>query len=86
MAEQGARAACEHRRQLSSPRRDGRVAERVDAAVKAVETTVAQPARDRVVRDAQIAQLVDVNHAVLAAREIGHGPSHRGVWADFPAI
>jgi len=76
MAEQGAPAACEHRRKLSSARRDGRVAQCVDATVDAVEATVPEPARDRVVHDAQIAQLVNVDHPVLASCEIGHRPSH----------
>ena len=62
------------------------MADRIDPAVHAVEPTVPEPARDCMVGDAQITQLVNVEDPVLASREISHRPPRTGVWADFPAI
>jgi hypothetical protein len=82
MAEQGARAAREHRRELTAARRDGRMAERIDAAVEAVKPPGPQPASDRTVAQPELAQLAHAHDAVLATGE----RRDRHVWTDFPIV
>ncbi len=61
----------QHRGEIPTPPRHGRVPDRVHPAMQPMQAADADPMRDRWVAETTGTQLPDRDHTVLAARDLG---------------